>query len=799
MNAFKLPLSIALLSSAIIAFQLALIQILSVVQWYHFAYMVISMALLGFGAAASLLAVFREKMVNNAEFLLPFLMTCTGIAMAVVTSISQTATFRFDSYLLFAEYSHIGRLLLTYLLFLIPFFLGALAIGLVFVRYVDTIGKVYFSNLLGSGAGGIIALFLIRMFFPKELPALIAILPLLAGLTVAPNYKRFLHFGFSLIALSVIIWKLVIPPRLIQSEFKDISKTLLLPDAKILLETTSPYGIVQMVSSSAMRYAPGMSLSAPKPAQTKMAAFVNGDWFGVITDWSRTDTSMVLDYTTSALPYAMAAQEDVLILQSGTGMDVAHAITRGVRKIVAVEANSTILSILQHELVAETDSLLSHSTVSVHNLEARTFLSMDTSHFDLITLPIVGTFGGTSGLNALHEQFILTKEAFHDMWLSLSDSGMISVTSWIDYPVRNPLKILATMVEVLHELGIEDPKNNIAAARSWGTITFVMTKAPLGQKQIAATRAFCDAMMFDPVLLPGLGAEERMRYNQFQDDLFFDYVDRIISSGKEALFAAYDFNIRPATDNKPYFSQFIKLSKLEGLANFLGNRSLPFFEIGYLLTIITLIQISAASLVLILLPLFKIGWKGEHKAGVVLYFAGIALGYMFVEIVFIQRLILYFGNPVYAASATITALLIFSGIGSYFSNVFSRDRKRLLLIFIIIFVTLSAYSFILTPILRNTVQATVFLKSLTVLFIIAPLAFCMGIPFPAGLSRISKMNTALIPWAWGINGCVSVISTVLATIVAVELGFMWVMLFAAFAYSLPLFVHLKMGSSPSSL
>ena len=791
MNKYQLPLSIAFLSAAIIAFQLALIQILSSVQWYHFAYMVISIALLGFGAAGSLLALFRKSIVTHTELLLPFFMTGTGIAMALVTDVSQMSFIRFDSYLLFAEYTHIGRLLLTYLLFFIPFFLGALALGLVFVKHVDRIGKIYFANLIGSGAGGIVALLLIGIFFPKQLPALIAILPVLAGLAIVPKNKRALHLGFALVAVAVITWKCLDPPRLILSEYKDISKTLLLPDAKILLEKTSPYGIVQMVASPALRYAPGMSLTAPKPAQIKLAAFINGDWFGVITDWKKTDTTMILNYTTSSLPYAMAKRNHVLVLQSGTGIDVAHAVSRHAKKIVAVEANPIILSTLKNQVAAETDSLFFHPDVSVQNLEPRTFLSLDTAHFDLIALPIIGTFGGSSGLSALHEQFILTKEAFREMWLKLNAGGVISVTSWMDYPIRNPLKILATMVEVLQAAGIQNPTDHIVAIRSWGTITFVMTKTSIQEDEIKSIRRFCEEMMFDPAILPKLEAEERTRYNQFQDELFFDYVDKILSPEIKSFYATYDFNVKPATDNKPYFSQYLKWSHLDQLALFVGNRSLPFFEIGYLLVIFTLVQISIASFVLIVLPLFKIGWNEKNKGPIMLYFSGIGLGYMFVEMVFIQRFILYFGNPVYAASAVITSLLIFSGLGSYYSNYFLLHRKKLLLIFVFIVSILLAYSFILPSVLRETVHETQFIKLLIVFLILAPLAFCMGIPFPAGLSHISKVNTALIPWAWGINGCVSVISTVLATIVAVEMGFMWVMLFAALAYCLPLFVQFK--------
>jgi hypothetical protein len=792
MNKFKLPISIAFLSAAIIAFQLALIQILSISQWYHFAYMVISTALLGFGAAGTVLAIFQKQLTKRMELLLPFLMSGTGFTMSLVADVSQMPLIRFDSYLLFAEYRHIGKLLFTYMLFFIPFFLGALAIGLVFVRNVQTIGKIYFANLLGSGAGGVVALLLIGLFFPNQLPAVIAILPVLAALVFIPKDKRVLHIGFAMIAVVAIVWKWLHPPELVLSEYKDLSKTLLLPQAKIWMEKTSPYGIVQLVSSPALRYAPGMSLTAQKTAEVKMVAFINGDWFGAVTDWKKADTSMILDYTTSALPYRMAKRNNVLVLQSGTGIEVAHAVSRDAKNVVAVEANPVILSLLQNQLVGETDSLFHHPDVSVRNLEPRTFLLMDTTNFDLIALPIVGAFGGTSGLHALHEQFILTREAFREMWLKLNAGGVISVTSWMDYPVRNPLKILATMVEVLRESGIKNLNDHLVAIRSWGTITFVMTKTSLQEKEIQAIRSFSEEMMFDPVILSQLSIEERNRYNQMQDDRFFDYVHEIMSSENETFYEDYDFNVKPATDNRPYFSQYIKWNKIKSLTQSFGNRSIPFFEIGYLLVIITLIQISIAAFVLILLPLLKIGWRGKGKGGIILYFGGIGLGYMFVEMVLIQRFILYFGNPVYAASAVITSLLIFSGLGSYHSNYFTLYKKRRLTIFVFIVLILFAYSFVLTPALQQTVHVNLFLKLLCVFLIIAPLAFCMGIPFPAGLSQISKVNASWIPWAWGINGCVSVISTALATVVAVEMGFTWVMLFATIAYCLPLFVEAKM-------
>ncbi|NII29719.1 spermidine synthase-like protein [Pseudoflavitalea sp. X16] len=791
----RLLLSLGMLSAAIIAFQLALMQVLSIVQWHHFAYMVISMALLGFGAGGTLLSLFRQRLLKRIHWLLPVLMISCGITMSLVIYVSQFAFIRFDSYLLFANYAHIGRLLLTYLLFFIPFLLGALAIGLIFDHYVALIGKVYFANLLGSAAGGLLLLALLYFLLPHRLPAFISFLPVIAGTMIIPvdhESSRFKNkvalFLFAFIAFISCTGSIIIPPQLQLSQFKDISKALLLPDARIKLEKASPYGPIQAVTSPVLRYAPGLSLLASQPVNASTAVFINGDWVGAVTGSSQPDTAFILNYTSFDLPYRMADRKDVLVLQAGAGIAVAHALSHHATQVVAVEPNAILVAALKHELAADNDSLFYQPAVTVHTQEPRNFLFSDTTHYDLISLPVAGSFGGSAGLYSLHEQFILTKEAFLSMWPRLKEGGAISITAWMDYPARNPLKLLATLTEALEQLNIRQPQHHIAAIRSWGTISFVVTKSALTGTEIRNIRNFCNQWQFDPALLPGLQPTERARYHQLQDSSFFQNMDQLLSTGRDSLYADYDFNIRPAIDNSPYFSQFIRWKSLPRLAEYFGNRSIPFFEIGYVLVVITLVQIALISFVLVLLPLFKPGWKDKSKPGVLLYFGGIGLGYMFVEMVFIQHFTFYFGHPVYAAAAVITALLLFSGLGSFVSGRLEGKRKLLLLVFTVIIVLLFIYAAVLMPLLRQTAQSGLPVKLLIVFLLMAPLAFCMGIPFPAGLSQLARTQSPAIPWAWGLNGCMSVISAALATLIAVEAGFTMVMWLAAFAYCLPLIV-----------
>lgn len=791
----RLLLSLGILSAAIIAFQLALMQILSIVQWHHFAYMVISVALLGFGAAGTVLALFRQRLLTHIRLLLPVLMISCGIAMSLVIYLSQLPFIRFDSYLLFANYSHTGRLLLTYLLYFIPFLLGALAIGLIFDHYVAVIGKVYFANLLGSAAGGLLLLAMLWLLLPGRLPAFISCLPVIAGVLIMHVDKGNWMFKrktalpvFALLAGISCICTMAFPPRLHLSQFKDLSKTLLLPEAEMKMERTSPYGPIQAVSSPVLRYAPGLSLKADQPVGAGTAVFINGDWLGVAAGFHKTDTSFLLHYTSFDLPYRMAERRNVLVLQAGTGMEVTHALSRQATRIVAVEPNAVLLDALQHELSRDNDSLFYQPAVIIRNEEPRIFLLSDTAHYDLISLPVAGSFGGSAGLYSLHEQFLLTREAFIQMWPRLNNAGAISITAFMDYPYRHSLKLLATLIEALEQLHIRQPHQHIAAIRSWSTISFVITKQALTEPAIQQIRNFCNQWQFDLALLPGLQPEERTRYHQLQDTSFFQNMDALFSAHRDALYAGYGFNINPATDQRPYFSQFIRWKSMWRLADEFGNRSIPFFEIGYLLLVITLIQIAVVSFVLVLLPLFRRGWKGKDKAGVLLYFGGIGLGYMFVEMVFIQHFMLYFGHPVYAAAAVITALLLFSGLGSFMAGRVSGKRRSLLFIMSAIVVLLFLYAVVLMPLLQQTMHAGLPVKLLIVLLLMAPLAFCMGVPFPAGLSRLAHTGPTEIPWAWGLNGCISVISAVLATLIAVEAGSATVLWLAALAYCFPLIV-----------
>lgn len=774
----RINVAIGLISAAIIAFQLILMQILSYVQWYHFAYMIISIALLGFGAAGTFLTIFQQKLEKNYYTLFPFLLIVTAILIPVVVGIANSEAVRFDSLLIFQDSRHIGKLILTYFIFFLPFLTGALAIGMSFSKFADQIGKIYFSNLIGSGIGGIIALFFMQWIIPEQQSFAVAILAFLGGIVSLPKNKKSLIRIIVPLSTLILIILFFYPPRLTPSEYKDISKTMLLPDAKVEYRKSTPHGFVEIVSSPVLRYAPGVSLAYRDSFPIRKVVFNNGNWMGCLLPQPlEANETNILDYTPQALPYHIDNIKNALIINAGTGENVLLALSHQVARITTNETNPEIFNILRQ-------SFEGFYQVQPYQTMPRTLLTPDTNKYDLIELPIIGSFFGNSGLNAVEPRYELTIEALREMWSKLSEKGMISLSCWMDYPVRNAYRLLATISLLLDENDIAHPPHHVVAIRSWCAITFLVKKSPFKRDEINKVRLFCENRMFDPLVLPEKQEIERDKYNILQDTTFFTHVDQLLSHEKETLIRQYPYRIHPTTDDRPFFFQFVRFKQIPQLISSIREKNFPFLDIGYVLIILTFVQIVLIAAIFILLPLSFRPWKSRNKKWVLMYFSGLGLAYMFLEMVFIQHFTFYFGEPTYAASATLGILLFTSGLGSYYSGKFQNNKKMRLAIPLVIAAILVLYAFVLSPILTATIGIALPLKIMIAVVLLGTLGFFLGMPFPIGIDYLSGKNTDDIPWAWALNGYFSVISTVLATIISVELGYLLLLSMAAFIYAL---------------
>lgn len=775
----RLLAALTLLSFALIAYQLVLMQVLSFVQWYHFAFMVISVALLGFGAAGTVLSLAREWFLQRSDTLVPLLMMLSGASYALAVPISQVYPVRFDSYVLFVQGTQIVSLVLTYLVFLVPFFLGALAIAVVFVKHVESVGKLYAANLVGSGCGAMGVIGLMWLMPVQVLVAVLGCLSVLAGLLVAGKCRSVQAAGVA--ALLIVVSIALTPWSLHPSEYKSLSRSLILPDARVTYTESSPFGVVHVVSSPMLRYAPGLSLTYKGSIPSHDVVFHNGDWFGPIV--RRNDETLdVLGHSTHAVPHVIADRRRVLVLGARTGLFVLQALGNNAERVSAVETNPQLVHLLQTTLAALNDSLFLHPAVFACARDPRSYLVTDTSRYDLIVLPTLDAFGGTSGVYALQEQYLLTKEAFAEAWERLAPGGVLCISSWIDQPVRNPVRALATIVEMLSEAHIVAPEQHIVAIRNWGMVTFAVKRTPYTQNEIERALQFCERMQFDPLLLPRFKVYERNKYNVLYDQTLFRLVDGLLSPRREEIYREYDFRIAPATDDRPYFSQFLRWESLPRLRELFGQQALPFVELGSFIILLTLAQIALLGVLLILLPLWARKADLQRTHHVLAYFGVIGMAYMFVEMVLIQRFVLYFGQPLYATAAVIGGMLVFSGLGSAVSARLPADAVQLRRQSLLVATLVVAYLLFVTPAIQQFSGVASAWKFVVAPLLIAPLAFLMGMPFPLGLRAVGETHRAALPWAWGINGCASVVATPLATLLAIEGGFVAVMIGAAVLY-----------------
>jgi hypothetical protein len=770
-------------SMSIIGVQIILMRILSINQWDHFANMIIGIAMLGFGVSGSLLVITKTKLLKHSQTLVPLLMILTPVFMLAAYRLSQADYLKFDTYLVFSSVQHLFRLIVFIMLYFLPFLSASLAIGIIYVKNVSGIGKLYFSNLVGSGLGGVAGLILLNFFLPHNALTVSAMLPALAALFLWTRSNRtILSAGYILLFLVITI-SLVKPVHPAMSQYKSLSRILQLPDAEIVVTENGISSLVHIVRSDYLRYAPGLSLHFTGEVPVKPMAFINGNAAGYIPSYGTEDQD-ILSYTTFSLPYIISQPDNVVVISAGTGELVAQAMRNGAQHIDAFEADINLVSALDRLHHMGYHSVYQHDAVTLHKSEARSFLKGINNRYNLIVLPTIGSFGGTSGLQALKENYDMTLESLKIYWQLLEDDGMMALTVYTDFPPRTMLKTVYALVVMLRQQGIDKPEDHIAAVRSWTAISFAVSKQKLSEQSIRKVRKIADEMGFDPFLLPGIQDEERVFYNYIDDKLLFHLTDAILEGNLQEP-DNYMFYIKPASDNKPFFSRYLKISGLRSLMNKYTINELPFLELGYFMVWLTFIVAVIFSALFILLPVTRFR-KSKAKSSVLVYFGAIGLGFMFTEIILIQKFILYLGQPVFAVSVVLSIMLIASGLGSYVSGRFLPGRKIHLMTLVVISIVLFIYALFLTDVLNGTAGAPVWGKICIACVVVGLPAFFMGLPFPLGLKALSGQHDDKIAWAWGINGFFSVIATPLALIIAVEAGSFLVICLAAMAYLLAL-------------
>jgi SAM-dependent methyltransferase len=814
--------ALLLVSASVLSYQVILVRSFSIGQWHHFAYMVISIALLGFGASGTLLAALDRTAKNAANVSqlrasrsVWFAFSVTLFAVALPISFWLMQHVPFEPFLIIWDRRQLLYLGCFYLALFVPFFAAATAIGLALTTESEKCPRLYAFNLVGSGAGALLAVGLLSVapvewafFGVVVLTQGAAVLVLLeASLWVEPSGRRLLATVSIAIMAILTLTYVFRPPSVRLSQYKGLSYALNLPQARVVAERSSALARVEVVASPAIRDAPGLSLVTPAEAALprQLGLYMDAETAGPITAFD-SDTSKLayLDWVTAAAPYFSLGDSSwglhVCVLGAGGGTGVLLALRHNAQQVDAVELNPDVPELLHGEFRDFAGGLYDRHEVRLHRAEARTFVQTARESWDVIELTLLDSFAGSMGIGAVGENYLYTREAFEAYLHHLRPGGVLSVTRWVRMPPRDELKLFATAVAALERMGL-NPSDRLVLIRSWATATILVKREPFATPELSALRDWAEERLFDTSYFPGIGADQHNRFNVLDRDYYFEAITSLLAPGqrREQFFSEYAFDLEPATDQKPYFFHFFRWRALSLVLGEFRRSSIPFSELGYLILIATLLQAAILAILLIICPLALLPRRiavtdppaakplslGAIRSRVLFCFFALGLGYLFVEMALIQRLVFFLANPIYAVAIVLAGLLFVSGLGSAWAARQLRSGTsvtRLACIAALIVAGASTvYAFglhrALTFLLGWPLPARMFLA----LAVMMPLG-AMGMPFPLVLRYLGQTHDELLPWVWAVNGCASVIAGPLATLVALSAGLPAVLLAASACY-----------------
>jgi len=799
-----------LISAAVVADEVVLVRAFSIGLWHHFAYMVISIALLGFGASGTLLAVLARRKprlgarVGGAGWLAA---SAVLFAVTLPLAFALAQKIPFDPLLIVWDRRQLLYLGCYYLVLFVPFFAAATAIGLALITKSEESPRLYFYNLVGSAAGAALAVSLLAIAPIEQTilavaglaqgAALFALLDV-GALPAAPRARQLAAVAV-LAMLGLTLYFAGRPPIVRLSQYKGLSYALNLPGARLLGTRSSAMGRIDVVASPAIRQAPGLSLVTPQEVAIprQLALFVDAETAGAITAFDGNTSALgYLDWMSTAAQYfARPDSPRVCVLGAGGGASVLLALRHGARHVDAVELDANVVRLLSETLRDFSGALYDRPDVHVHVAEGRAFLESAPAQWDVIDISLVDSFAAAAvGLGAVNESYLYTQEAFATYLRHLRPGGILAVTRWIRMPPRDELKLFATAVTALEGIGLL-PADRLVLVRSWATATLLVKREPFSAAELSALRRWAEERLFDVAYFPGIALGEGNRFNVLARDSYAEAADALLSSGgrRDGFFREYPFFVQPATDDRPYFFHFFRWRALPLMLSTAGFASIPFVEWGYLILVATQIQSAVLGGLLIVLPLAVLRREapGRPRSGqnarllVLVYFLALGIGFMFVEMALIQRLMFFLANPVHAIAVVLAGLLLVSGLGSRWAARLvaqGHSMRRLACLAASGVAAITAiYAFGLHPVLRPLLDWPPAARVAVAFAVMLPLA-TMGMLFPLGLRHLGRVHAELLPWAWAINGCASVVATSLATLLALGAGLAVVLLAAAGCY-----------------
>jgi hypothetical protein len=806
----KLKLSsIFLLSVALIAYELSTMRIFAVGNWSNFGSLVISTALLGFGISGTLLTFIINRVRADIDGWMVFSGMLFVPTMAFGYVVSQFIPF--NPVFIGSDPNQILWIGAYYLVYGVPFFFGALFIGISFIALETKIHQIYFWNMIGSGMGGVLVLVLMYVLPPDSLILPIIVIAFAANMLCALRRNEETRrleirtrillastLGLVLSLVSLFLWG-----NIRVSEYKSISYMRKFPDVQEVHRSFSPVGEMTVYASPSLHFAPGLSDVAilqlnTLPTQPFWGLYIDGNGpIGIMGKMEQSEVGYA-DFLPMAAPYAIIDKPNVLLVNLAGGISAQVAQAKGARNVTIVERNPELLKLMRDDprIASFTGNLLKRPGIDVELGDARSYCVQHPSTFDIVEISLIDSIGlSDSGGYPVEENYTYTSEAISEYMKSLKDTGMLSITVWNRLnPPRNVLKILSTVYDSLKAQGVEHPEYRIIMFDLFlSTATILVKKSDYTAGEVYDLSLFARQKSFTLDYKPGIdkGTKDLAMIldtykNHFevnpdlQQNLDFTPSDiyrltlfEMFAGRGEQLFDKYVFDIRPMHDYRPYYTGYLKMGRIFTYLDQVQDVSEDW---GYLLLLGILAQAIVLGLLIILMPVAG-RWRELFKhrrgtVGVIFYFACLGLGYMMVEVFLIQRLVFILTNPIYSVSIVITAMLILSGIGNLVASRLSKSRKIVVRVACgAIVAMLLFYIFGLSQVLNEVRSESMFVRILVAVAAISPCAFFMGMPFPNGLDALSEHRPGLLPWAWGMNGGLSVAGTALAWILTAAAGF----------------------------
>jgi hypothetical protein len=805
-------LGIFLVSMSVLIFQVALTRIFAIMMWYHFAYLVISLALLGFGASGSLLTLLRLEQRRESDINRFLGVASLGFGLAILASFFSITQIQIDTFTIWKSPKSFLGLAAIFSILAVPFLLGGMAIGTCLTRYSRNVSRLYFADLLGAALGAVLCPLLLAELGQTTAVMLASALALLGSVAFTEPAFRMIRLAgvvscASTLALAVGFsggWK-VIPPLEWDIPFAPNKKAAQLFD-RFEVETVIPSATAQVDITVPVRMPlmMGGEFGAVDKAITT-ARVVTQD--GTAPTFLFEDSSNLarypqLDDTQAASGYVVLdvagrRQPDVMVIGVGGGIDVMVALYHEARNVTAVELNKAMIEMGTGVFSGFIGDLFDDPRVTIFNEDGRTHLQRTDVNYDIIQLSGVDTFTALStGAYTLSESYLYTLEAIQRMYARLNRDGVINFSRFIiEERPRETIRLANTAYHALEALGIPSPDRHIAIlqAREWAST--MVKQSPFTAEEIAALERFAEVeefggLAFNPLIdeideIHGTTASQtRMRRTFFS-------VLKGSAAERQAFVDNYYYDLEPAVDDRPFFFNYYRLSTVfDSQKDFADHRLgeyLPNFPVGHMVLLSALLIIATMAIALILMPLRfleRYHIEARTKISTFAYFCSLGLGFMFIEIGMMQKFILFLGHPIYSMSVVLGGILAFSGLGALFSGLLSPSRAviRRLMGAIVLAILFSAFG--LSPMLELFQGSSLTIRILLALVLLAPTAFVLGMPFPMGIKMLEQTAPQLIPWGWAINGFSSVLSSIVVIALAMVIGFSNVVMLAGLIYGL---------------